>query len=184
MDQEDQASNITTGIQDPDAVLGPDGIRTNGEGVKTNAKGQFVKGSARPLGAGWGGHTRMQIAKFRNYSAELCKEMGFPFDHPVGFLLYIAYTGKDPLVEKYGVGAVHEGAQYESLERRSECARWALPYMAPKISSIEMTGADGEPLFNAERDAAKQVSESPARRALFEAIVAEDAARAAEAGKD
>ncbi len=166
--------------------------------VKRNENGQLVKGTKQIAGSGWQQGTRSKVAQFRNYCEKLCEKEGFSFSHPVEALLFIGLTGRDPLERRINKALGEDSPYAESkitvahpdfpddpkkrvrtvfvdLETRIDCIRLATPYMTPKLTTIEMTGADGGSLFQADRDRAKVLSADPDVRKLFETVAAKAA---------
>lgn len=163
--------------------------------VLRSPNGWLAKGTAKVAGSGLRrGESKRKVKQLREYCADLCEREGMPFKTPAEFLCYIFITGIDPLESKINGmlgerspfqnstvlftdgngGTVHAGG-IVSREDRILCARYAAPYMHAKLSSIELTDADGGPLFQADRDKARELSERPEVRTLLE-MVSEKAA--------
>ncbi len=161
------------------------------EGDLRDERAKWIKGTKPGPGRP---RNSSRLAKLRKFADEICKEADLPFSDPVEALFWIGATGKDPLEKKIRKDAGGQGlkipwldpvfkndgsktvvAEYVPLDIRIMCFRLAAPYMAHKLSSVQLTGEDGSPLFNEDRDRARVLSQSPEIRKLMEEITKQNA---------
>lgn len=172
-----------------------DGIKKS-DGTDGYRRGVFIPGTARPEGSGKKAGTVGRLAKLR----EFAEKLGFDtvplpngqkihINDPAEALMYVALVGRDPLEGRINEalgekspyfnnkgtyvdseGGVRTIAGYVSLDLRLDCMVKLLPYMRPKLASMEMTGKDGTPLFEKDKENASKLSRDPEIRKLFEAV--------------
>lgn len=168
--------------------------------VLRSERGWLRPGTAKVPGSGnKKGESRRRVLGLREYCEKLCQREGYEFSSPVEALIYMGMTGIDPLESKINAmlgerspfanstvlftdgngGTVHAGGII-CREDRILCLRYAAPYLHSKLSSVEITGEDGSPFMQKDRETARRMSEDPATRALLEKIAIESVAEEAE----
>lgn len=165
------------------------------DGSDGRKPGVFLPGTGRSPKAGKLAGNKGRIARLRELCAKWAKEFDCPADNPAELLAYIAMTGRDPLEDHVNKlmgaespfaaskinktledGTVVRVRGFVTLDTRVDCAVKVLPYMMPRLSRTEVTGDEGQPLFESDSEHAAKISRDPEVRRLFEAV----AKRAAE----
>lgn len=124
--------------------------------------GQFVKGH-RALPRSVAGKQR--ATQLWDYAKKISKEHNLPFNGPLEALLYMGLTGidpkeRDPKLALKGIPLVH----------RIDCLRLVSRFMQATLRSMEVTGADGEPLFERDSAMVKKMATDPKVRELMETV--------------
>jgi len=179
----------------PDTLTQPPEVLRS-DGTDGRRRNTFLPGTAKPEGSGKKAGTAGRLERLREFAKKcafdtiaLPNGMKVKIEDPAEMLMYIALVGRDPLEgvinEKLGdkaayaaakatytddEGKVHAVAGFVDVELRVDCAVKLLPYMRPKLSSVEMTGEGGKPLFERDSENAKQLSRDPEIRKLFEKV--------------
>lgn len=163
------------------------------DGTDGRHAGAFAPGTARPPNSGSGSNSKNKVRKLIAYAQNLAKQHKLPFETPVELLLYVAFTGLDPLEahinEKLGdkspfaaskitmindQGNVTRVGGFVDLDTRIDCARIAAPYMHNKLSSVEASLDDTNDHEEQAR-IARQLSMNPDIRKLFEKVASQAA---------
>lgn len=164
--------------------------------------GQFQKGQPRHPDAGRKPGQASRVARLRQFAQDLSDSNDLPFNDPAEMLMIIAMTGRDPL-EGVIDTALGDLSPYKATEKthtrpdgsviakgfipiesRIDAARLVLPYMLPRLSSIEVTNDGGNQLFKQKSELSRQLSADPHVRELFESITQKAATMNTKANKE